>query len=79
MPLLHRRSWAERSDATQFVLQESQVVQDIVEQLALIGLLALLVKLTLWAQPDAAEPVDAWDQQVLPAAPVLLARTDEAA
>ena len=39
------------------------------EQLALVGLLGLLVKLTLWAQPGAAEASDLWERQALPALP----------
>ena len=46
-----------------------RVVQAIVEQLALVGLLGLLVKLTLWAQPGAAEASDLWERQALPALP----------
>ena len=45
------------------------MVQEIVEQLALVGLLGLLVKLTLWAQPDTAEPNDLWERQAMPALP----------
>ncbi len=55
------------------------MVQEIVEQMALIGLLGLLVKLTLWAQPDAAEPNDLWERQGLPALPPLPAQKDDAA
>ena len=45
------------------------MVQEIVEQLVLVGLLGLLVKLTLWAQPGAAEANDLWERQAMPALP----------
>ncbi len=54
------------------------MVQTIVEQLALIGLLGLLVKLTLWAQPDASEAGELWERQSLPTASVLPASKEEA-
>ncbi len=53
------------------------MVQEIVEQLALIGLLGLLVKLTLWAQPDAADPSDVWERKALSVIPPLPAQKDQ--
>ncbi len=50
------------------------MVQEIVEQLALVGLLGLLVKLTLWAQPDAAEPNEVWERSTLSVMPPLPAK-----
>ena len=50
--------------------RRNRVVQEIVEQLALVGLLGLLVKLTLWAQPETAESGELWERQAVPALPL---------